>query len=184
MPEAIPVPPASAKPTPAPQGHTREQGMAMYERIRKQLRDLIHQKRHHDKQLALYEDNIFKAESTYLEETQNGNIIKGFDNYIKGGVTRRKTAFNDSDRIFSLSSLTYASKLQQEHESTPVTAASTPTVPDLPRISAAQLQKNKKNPNKKRKADDESESVSDVETPGPKRVRISFSGQGHAVGTQ
>jgi chromatin modification-related protein EAF6 len=60
---------------------------------------------------ALYEDNIYKAETAYLEETQNGNIIKGFDNYIKGGVTRRKTAFNDSDRIFSLSSLTYASKV-------------------------------------------------------------------------
>ena len=47
----------------------------------------------------------------YLEETQSGNIIKGFDNYLKVGVTRRKTALNDADRIFSLSSLTYAAKV-------------------------------------------------------------------------
>lgn len=47
----------------------------------------------------------------YLEETQNGNIVKGFDNYIKGGVTRRKTVLNDADRIFSLSSLTYAARV-------------------------------------------------------------------------
>lgn len=59
----------------------------------------------------MYEDNIYKAETAYLEDTQNGNIIKGFDNYIKGGVTRRKTALNDTDRIFSLSSLTYATKV-------------------------------------------------------------------------
>ena len=59
----------------------------------------------------MYEDNIFKAETAYLEETPNGNIIKGFDNYIKAGVPRRKTNFNDQDRIFSMSSLTYASKV-------------------------------------------------------------------------
>lgn len=69
--------------------------------------------------------------------------------------------------------------MQQEQESTPVTASSTPTVPDLPRLQTSHIAKsNKKNPSRKRKADDESESVSEVETPGPKRVRISFSGQG------
>ena len=157
---------------------------------------------------ALYEDNIFKAETAYLEETPNGNIIKGFDNYIKAGVPRRKTNFNDQDRIFSMSSLTYASKVGrrfrrigqllmwlggaqnkqlQQDESAPVTASSTPTVPDLPRLSmqmgggrggggGSTIKKTVNN--RKRKVDDESESVSDVETPGPKRVRISFSGQG------
>lgn len=32
--------------------------------------------------------------------------------------------------------------------------------------------------NKRRKVEDDEESVSGAETPGPKRVRISFSGQG------
>ncbi|KAI5798868.1 histone acetyltransferase subunit NuA4-domain-containing protein [Geopyxis carbonaria] len=171
---ATAVAPVPAK-TPTTTQGSREHAMAYYEKVRKQLRDLIQAKRHQDKQLALYEDNIFKAETTYLEETQNGNIIKGFDNYIKGGVTRRRTNFSDLDRIFSLSSLTYAAKLQQE-ESTPVTASSTPTVPDLPRINTVAA--NKRKSTKRRRVDDESESVSEVETPGPKRVRISFSGQG------
>jgi len=53
MPDA-PAPPAvpAAKPAPATQTHTREQAVAYYEKVRKQLRDLIHQKRHHDKQLV------------------------------------------------------------------------------------------------------------------------------------
>ncbi|KAI5815409.1 histone acetyltransferase subunit NuA4-domain-containing protein [Pyronema omphalodes] len=176
------LPPGKALPaTPAP---SREQAIVYYDRIKKQLRDLIHSKRHNDKQLSIYEENIYKAETAYLEETPNGNIVKGFDNYIKAAAPRRKTNFNDQDRIFSLSSITYAAKLQSE-ESAPVTAASTPTVPDLPRLQTqnaasrtAAPSTNKKNPNRKRKVeDDESASVSEVETPGPKRVRISFSGQ-------
>jgi len=68
--------------------------------------------------------------------------------------------------------------MQQEQESTPVTASSTPTVPDLPRLQTSHVRSTKKNTNRKRKVDEESESVSEAETPGPKRVRISFSGQG------
>ena len=54
-------------------------------------------------------------ETQYLEETSAGNIIKCFDNYIKGAVpagatgstgtaTRRKAQISDADRIFSRSS--------------------------------------------------------------------------------
>lgn len=69
---------------------------------------------------AALEDNIFKLETAYLEETSAGNIVKGFDNYIKGSAgigagggagagtaTRRKAAINDADRIFSRSSASF-----------------------------------------------------------------------------
>ena len=69
---------------------------------------------------AALEANIARMENAYLEETPAGNLVKGFDNYIKGSsastVTgsigglsssgpgmRRKAAINDQDRIFSRS---------------------------------------------------------------------------------
>ena len=45
-----------------------------------------------------------------MEETPYGNIITGFDNYIKGVTSsavagRKRTAVNDNDRVFSRISL-------------------------------------------------------------------------------
>lgn len=80
----------------------------------------------------------------YLEETSAaGNIVKGFDNYIKAsavsssanagggtisgsaaggglGAGRRKTAVSDADRVFSKSSVSYM------RDSEPPSSASTP----------------------------------------------------------
>lgn len=61
------------------------------------------------------EDSIFRLESSYLDDTGAGNIIKGFDNYMKGSTgtttgggmgtaTRRKGGITEADRIFSRSS--------------------------------------------------------------------------------
>lgn len=65
---------------------------------------------------AQYEENIAKCEIGYLEDTQNGNIVKGFDNYIKGTAARRRTNISDADRIFSLSSYSYAAKVWLFHD--------------------------------------------------------------------
>lgn len=66
---------------------------------------------------ASLEENIYRVETSYLEDTSAGNIIKGFDNYIKGAsgpttdsrgtVTRRKGGITDADRIFSRSSANF-----------------------------------------------------------------------------
>ncbi|KAH7123857.1 histone acetyltransferase subunit NuA4-domain-containing protein [Dendryphion nanum] len=93
-------------------------GMPYYERLRRDLRESLQRKRTLDTGLAQIEDNILRIETAYLEETNAGNIIKGFDNYIKGATagttssgagtaTRRKVPISDADRIFSRSSSSF-----------------------------------------------------------------------------
>lgn len=54
---------------------------------------------------------IYHTEATYLTETSAqgaGNIIQGFDNYLKNQtITRRRNEVTDADRMFSTSSATY-----------------------------------------------------------------------------
>ena len=71
----------------------------------------------------MIESSIAAAESRYLEETSTvGNIVKGFDNYIKassstststgpGTATRRKGGVSDADRIFSRSSASWSANV-------------------------------------------------------------------------
>jgi chromatin modification-related protein EAF6 len=59
------------------------------------------------------DDAIYKRETEYLEDTPYGNILIGFDNYIKGsssaapGGGRRKAGVDDTNRVFSRSSVRY-----------------------------------------------------------------------------
>lgn len=114
---------AGAPNAPADQNAT-SRGLPYYEKLRRELRDTIGKKRLMDKTMAQLEDQIFRFEQSYLEETTAGNIIKGFDNYIKGSASgsslgasglslgsgvggRRKAAVTDGDRVFSHSSASY-----------------------------------------------------------------------------
>lgn len=52
-----------------------------------------------------------QKEATYLDSTPSGNIITGFDNYMKGtsgaAAQRRKMGSTDQNRVFSRSSISY-----------------------------------------------------------------------------
>ncbi|KAG6812570.1 hypothetical protein H0H92_002222 [Tricholoma furcatifolium] len=84
---------------------------ARYDALKNELKKLLPKKRQADKQLATIEVQIYNLEATYLTETaahSGGNIIQGFDGYLKNPTTtRRKYEVNDADRLFSRSSMTY-----------------------------------------------------------------------------
>ncbi|GLB38362.1 putative nuA4-domain-containing protein [Lyophyllum shimeji] len=86
-----------------------------YESLKNELKKALPKKRQADKQLAAIEVQIYNLEATYLTETavhSGGNIIQGFDGYLKNQTTgRRKYEINDQDRLFSKSSLTYQKSL-------------------------------------------------------------------------
>ena len=128
----------NAPPALAASSGDSSRGMPYYEKLRRDLRDTLQKKRQldasivspsrsaHSKHITLtadaqmnLEDNIYRLETQYLEETTAGNIIKGFDNYIKGSTgastvgsgtgtsTRRKGGITEADRIFSKSSASF-----------------------------------------------------------------------------
>ncbi|PSN63472.1 NuA4-domain-containing protein [Corynespora cassiicola Philippines] len=116
-------------------------GMPYYERLRRDLRESLNKKRVIDSNLMQLEENINRIETAYLEETSAGNIIKGFDNYIKGAATttttsgtgtatRRKAPISEADRIFSRSSSSFL-----REASTPGSTQTTPSHAPTPTSS-------------------------------------------------
>ncbi|KAF8606741.1 NuA4-domain-containing protein [Ceratobasidium sp. AG-I] len=94
---------------------TEAEGKAAYEAARKDLTNGLAKRKEIDKQLAALESQIFNYEGTYLMETTNsgGNIIQGFENYLKhpNAANRKKYEVTDGDRLFSNSSATYGKSL-------------------------------------------------------------------------
>ncbi|KAF8231758.1 NuA4-domain-containing protein [Tricholoma matsutake] len=82
-----------------------------YETLKSELIKALPKKRMVDRSLAQIELQIYNLEASYLTETaahSGGNIIQGFDGYLKNQtVGRRKYEVNENDRLFSRSSLTY-----------------------------------------------------------------------------
>ncbi|KIX93565.1 uncharacterized protein Z520_10743 [Fonsecaea multimorphosa CBS 102226] len=182
------VPPGSGSASKPAAGNDRP-GLPYYEKLRRDLRDTLQKKRLLDRNLAVIEDQIFRQETAYLEETAvAGNIVKGFDNYIKAsavtaaassaggtisgsavggglGAGRRKAVVNDTDRVFSKSSVSY-----MRDSDSPSSATSTPNPAATPTGSfTAEKTGDKKK--KKSTANDE-----DTEGRSNKRQKISFGG--------
>ncbi|TFL01750.1 NuA4-domain-containing protein [Pterulicium gracile] len=90
---------------------TSEPPPPQYEGLKRDLALSLQKKRALDKQLAQLESKIYTLETAYIQETNthgSGNIIQGFDGYLKTQATaRRKQDVSEQDRIFSESSVTY-----------------------------------------------------------------------------
>jgi chromatin modification-related protein EAF6 len=187
------APPASASNA----ASDASRGMPYYERLRRDLRESLQKKRLVDNNLVRrhggrrghepdpltslqqqLEDNILRIETTYLEETSAGNIIKGFDNYIKGAATttatagagtatRRKAQVSDADRIFSRSSSSFL-----REASTPGSAHTTPSHAPTPTSSFPTRESSQPTANgsKKKKAVDDD----DADGASVKRTKISY----------
>ncbi|KAF7968289.1 hypothetical protein HWV62_3805 [Athelia sp. TMB] len=142
---------------------------ARYESIRKELIQALPKKRAVDKQLAQIEVQIYNFEGSYLTETaahSGGNIIQGFEGYLKNqSVTRRKYEVSETDRMFSNSSLTYQRSLElfgEGEESTATVDDYKQTTPGITTVivppatrgqetSAAQQKKNRDREYQRRK---------------------------------
>ncbi|OKL58036.1 hypothetical protein UA08_06744 [Talaromyces atroroseus] len=149
-PGANPATPSAGAPATAA---NENRGLPYYEKLRRELRDTLQKKRLMDKSMIQLEDQIFRFEQSYLEDTSAGNIIKGFDNYIKGssgtsglsggagtlslsggagagGTARRKAMVSDNDRVFSKSSASF-----MRDSPTPSSAQTTPSHAPTPTSS-------------------------------------------------
>lgn len=141
---------------------------------------------------ANIEEQIYRYETAYLEETSTaGNIVKGFDNYIKasaissasaggigtisgsaagGGVNaRRKVAINDMDRVFSRSSVGYT-----RDSDSATSAQSTPNHAATPTGSFASGNEKTGGDKKKKKGSVAAASESEADARPNKRQKITF----------
>lgn len=172
----------NAPPGSANNGSTdNSRGTPYYERLRRDLRESLNKKRLIDNNLLQLEDNILRVETQYLEETSAGNIIKGFDNYIKGAATttttggagtatRRKAPINDADRIFSRSSTSFLRESSTPGSATP-SHAPAPTSSFPTRESSQPTNGAKPGDNKKKKKAAEDDDEHNNKT---KRQKISY----------
>ena len=96
-------------------------GLPFYEKSRLHLRDLLRKQQALQRNLANLEETIYRKETEYLEDTPSGNIILGFDGFVKGasvlggGTAGRRGVEGDRSRgrgvdgvrLFSRSSVSY-----------------------------------------------------------------------------
>ncbi|KAM3480296.1 hypothetical protein MY8738_005048 [Beauveria namnaoensis] len=104
--------------------------MTEYKKSQARVRELVEKRRVLERRLNQVEEGIIQKESAYLENTPSGNIITGFDNYMKGisgaAAQRRKTGPMDQNRVFSRSSISYRPNESTTPGSTPGSLAPTP----------------------------------------------------------
>ena len=176
-------------------------GVPYYEKLKRDLRDTLQKKALLDKNLAALEDQIYRHETAYLEDTSAGNIIRGFDNYIKssstttslpssntantgggagggggaGTASRRKSHVIEQDRVFSRSSTGFAREVSPGSSPQVESQGVTPTSFGEGGTPTGGVGGGvvRKGDKKRKKGVEEEE---DGEKKGPQRIKFNFSG--------
>ncbi|KAL2757576.1 hypothetical protein ACRALDRAFT_2025341 [Sodiomyces alcalophilus JCM 7366] len=148
--------------------------MQMYKEEQARLRTMLDRRNQLARRLAAIEADIESKETAYLESTPYGNIIAGFDNYIKGtsgsGAQRRKQGNLEHNRVFSRSSISYrpGSEATTSGGSTPASNAATPQSASFRENGVVTTSKG----GSRRKKQNEEDS--EVESQPPNKKRINF----------
>ncbi|KAG9241706.1 histone acetyltransferase subunit NuA4 [Calycina marina] len=107
-------------------------GVAFYEKQRRELAAALRQRDVLLAKIAANDDRIYDKETAYLDDTPNGNIMMGFDNYTKGtgagGALRRRGGV-DQYRVFSNSSVSFKQNAESPVHSAQGTPAHTAQTP-------------------------------------------------------
>jgi chromatin modification-related protein EAF6 len=81
---------------------------------------LLEKKNQIEKSLEGLEKQIYALETSYLEDTNHvGNLVRGWDGYLARGrptTLQQRKRVKDSDRLFSLSSVTSGVQIRPEGE--------------------------------------------------------------------
>ncbi|GAW21655.1 hypothetical protein EKO27_g2883 [Xylaria grammica] len=158
-------------------------GIAHYEKQRQYLKELLQNRKLIERQLVAQEQSILQKETEYLESTPYGNIITGFDGYIKGSTNataqRKRNGLVDQNRIFSRSSISH-NPSHPDHadaqSTTSTPAAPTPVDKDSGSNHATPTSTtDKKGGSKKKKAKKDADAEdSEIDTREVKKVRTHF----------
>ncbi|KAI5862167.1 NuA4-domain-containing protein [Durotheca rogersii] len=108
----------------------RQAALTEYNRQRQTLKELLSKRKQQERHLHQLEQNIAEIETKYLANSRLGNIVKGFENYIKGtssAAQRKQGEVKDEDYIWSRSSISYNANNTEYSDSQ--SATSTPAAP-------------------------------------------------------
>ncbi|KAF9879941.1 histone acetyltransferase subunit NuA4 [Colletotrichum karsti] len=153
--------------------------MAKYREEQALLRTMLDKRAAIARRLATIESDIEQKETTYLESTPNGNIIAGFDNYIKGtgaAAQRRKAGATEQNRVFSRSSISYRPGSEATTPgSTPASHAPTPMSTSFKDGSGSNhATPTSATASKSGKKNKKNEEDSDHDSQAPNKKRINF----------
>ncbi|CRK13107.1 hypothetical protein BN1723_003488 [Verticillium longisporum] len=165
--------------------------LQMYKQEQVKLKAMLEQRNQVARRLAAIESDIETKEAAYLDSTPHGNIIAGFDNYIKGtsgaGAQRRKQGNTEQHRVFSRSSISYRPGSArftptlsfQPEVTTPGSVGSTPASHAPTPMSTSFKDKDGATPTsttagKGKKNKKQNEEDSEAESHAPNKKRINF----------